>query len=102
MTEPDTWSLNGFDGARHAVRWSEGAPRHIALLSHGYGEHIGRYQYVADALVQSGAAVYGIDHVGHGRSEGDRVVIEDYDSVVDDLHKLDLRPARRTRACPSY
>lgn len=100
MTEPDTWSLNGFDGARHAVTWSEGAPRHIALLSHGYGEHIGRYQHVADALVQSGAAVYGIDHVGHGRSEGDRVVIENYDSVVDDLHQLDLRAREENPGLP--
>ncbi len=100
MIEPRTWSLAGFDGARHAVTWSQGSPRYVALLSHGYGEHIGRYQHVADALVQAGAAVYGIDHVGHGRSEGDRVVIENYDSVVADLHQLDLRAREENPGLP--
>ena len=90
MTEMRTWSLSGFDGARHCVTWSATQPRYVVLLSHGYGEHIGRYSHVAEALVADGAAVYGIDHVGHGRSEGERAVVPDYDKVVEDLHLLDL------------
>ena len=52
----------------------KGEPERIVVLAHGYGEHIGRYDYVADALVGHGAAVFGPDHVGHGESEGDRVL----------------------------
>jgi acylglycerol lipase len=44
----------------------------IVLLSHGLGEHSGRYAHVAEALVGEGWAVYALDHAGHGRSEGRR------------------------------
>ncbi len=91
MTAPRTWSLPGFDGDRHCVSWSPVAPRLVVLVSHGYGEHVGRYGHVAATLVEAGAAVYAIDHVGHGRSDGDRAVVPDVESVVDDLHRLDLQ-----------
>jgi alpha-beta hydrolase superfamily lysophospholipase len=66
--------------------WPNADARYVALLAHGYGEHIGRYEHVAARLVEHGAAVYGPDHLGHGRSEGDRVLVEDFDGVVADLH----------------
>lgn len=91
MTAERTWSLPGVDGTRHCVTWSHETPRYAVLLSHGYGEHIGRYAHVASALVDAGAVVHGIDHVGHGRSDGARAVVRDYDEVVKDLHQLDLR-----------
>lgn len=100
MTERRTWSLLGSDGTRHAVTWSTPSPRYVALLSHGYGEHVGRYEHVADALVHAGATVYGIDHVGHGQSEGSRAVISDFDAVVEDLHRLDLRAREENPGLP--
>ena len=60
-------------------------PRYIVLLVHGYGEHIGRYDHVAAALVAHGAVVFGPDHLGHGRSGGERVLIDDFDDVIADL-----------------
>nr|WP_245667921.1 alpha/beta hydrolase [Actinomadura macra] len=68
--------------------WAADAPRYIAVLVHGYGEHLGRYGHVADALVRHGAAVCGPDHMGHGRSAGDRVLIEDYEDVVADVRTV--------------
>lgn len=47
------------------------------MLCHGYGEHAGRYQWVAGTLNRAGAAVYAADHAGHGRSAGERVLIRD-------------------------
>jgi alpha-beta hydrolase superfamily lysophospholipase len=35
-----------------------------------------------------GAVVYAPDHIGHGRSDGDRALITDFEHVVDDLHAL--------------
>ncbi len=49
---------------------SDEAPRGVVTIAHGYGEHSGRYEYVAGRLVAEGYAVYAPDHHGHGRSEG--------------------------------
>ena len=68
--------------------WPNPDPERIVVLVHGYGEHIGRYDHVAGALVERGAVVVGPDHLGHGESEGERVLIEDFDQVVDDLHSV--------------
>ncbi|MEU1404086.1 lysophospholipase [Streptomyces sp. NPDC005728] len=68
--------------------WSHPQPRYLALVVHGYGEHAGRYDELAGVLAEHGAAVYGPDHVGHGRSAGERVVIEDFEDVVTDVHTV--------------
>lgn len=68
--------------------WPNPQARHLVVLAHGYGEHLGRYEYVAEFLTGRGAVVAGPDHLGHGRSGGDRVLIEDYDLIVDDLHAV--------------
>jgi alpha-beta hydrolase superfamily lysophospholipase len=78
--------LAGTRGPVTARLWPNGRARYLALVVHGYGEHIGRYEELADVLVAHGAAVAGPDHMGHGRSAGERVVIEDFEDVVTDLH----------------
>lgn len=45
----------------------------IVLVSHGLGEHSGRYAELAATLTADGWAVYAPDHAGHGLSEGRRV-----------------------------
>jgi alpha-beta hydrolase superfamily lysophospholipase len=67
-------------------RWPADEATRLAVLVHGYAEHIGRYEHVAQALVTRGSVVVGPDHIGHGRSAGERAVVEDFESVVDDLH----------------
>jgi acylglycerol lipase len=42
----------------------------VVTIAHGYGEHGGRYEYVASRLTAEGYVVYAPDHNGHGRSEG--------------------------------
>src|SRR5438874_1310342 len=88
------FEIKGTQG-RVAVRcWPNADARYIALIAHGYGEHIGRYEHVAERLVAHGATVYGPDHLGHGRSEGERALIADIDDIVTDLHAV----AERSRA----
>ena len=92
MPDSREWTLDGHAGRLVARTWSSGdEPSHVVLLAHGYGEHVGRYEHVAAALVANGATVYAVDHVGHGKSEGERVLIADFERVVDDLHEVDLR-----------
>ena len=65
-----------------------GAARRLVLIVHGYAEHGGRYAHVATELTRRGAAVYAEDHLGHGRSDGERALISEFEHVVDDLHTL--------------
>jgi len=88
MAESTEWTFDGDEGTRVARTWRQ-QPRYVALLCHGYGEHIGRYTHVADALVRHGAVVHGVDHEGHGKSAGERVLVADFEAVVDDLNELD-------------
>ena len=88
MAQSRDWSFGEGDGRREARIWESGSPTHILLLSHGYGEHVGRYGHVADAFVANGAIVYAVDHEGHGKSAGDRALIADFENVVTDLHTL--------------
>jgi alpha-beta hydrolase superfamily lysophospholipase len=78
--------LTGTRGTITAREWPHERPRYIALLVHGYGEHVGRYEEVAVVLAGHGSAVFGPDHTGHGRSAGERVLIEDFEDVVSDVH----------------
>lgn len=66
----------------------EGEPSAVVLLSHGYGEHLGRYAHVIEALVGGGYAVAGLDHRGHGESAGRRTGVTRFDDYVEDLHLL--------------
>ncbi len=83
------WTFAGSQGQVHAQSWNgEYEPSHVVVLVHGYGEHIGRYDHVAAALIEGGAVVYGLDHMGHGRSDGDRAIVTDFDQVVADVDQL--------------
>jgi alpha-beta hydrolase superfamily lysophospholipase len=98
LTTAADFELPGSAGKLHGRRWgTDRDPSYVALLCHGYGEHLGRYEWVARRLTADGAVVYAIDHVGHGLSDGERVLITDYEAVVDDFHLL-CRHARGENA----
>lgn len=89
MEASEQFTLEGGAGDLAARRWGPtGDARYLAILVHGYGEHIGRYDHVAERLVLEGAVVYGLDHRGHGLSDGERVLIDDFEPVVDDVGLL--------------
>ncbi|MCC2657913.1 MAG: lysophospholipase [Panacagrimonas sp.] len=74
--------------------WVPERPRAVVVLVHGLGEHSGRYRHVADALVGVDCAVYAMDHRGHGKSGGDRALIDRFAHAVEDIdHVVEI--ARR-------
>lgn len=90
MVEVEEWTFEGSKVPIVARSWREpdATPRFVAMLVHGYGEHIGRYDHVASALIDNGAVVYGVDHIGHGKSGGDRALIDDFEDVVADVDRV--------------
>lgn len=94
MADAREHTIEGSRGSIAVREWPHPRPRYLALVVHGYGEHVGRYAEVAEVLVAHGAAVFGPDHVGHGGSAGERVLIEDFEDVVADVHAV----ARLARA----
>ncbi|MFT3818515.1 MAG: alpha/beta hydrolase [Rubrivivax sp.] len=74
------------DGLRlHVRHWPHPAPQSQVLIVHDLGEHGGRYEALAQALVAAGHAVAAYDQRGHGRSPGPRGCIPRADSLCDDL-----------------
>jgi acylglycerol lipase len=62
---------------------AEGRPVAVLLIVHGLAEHSGRYGNVVNHFVpRGGYAVYGIDHPGHGRSDGPRVYVERFQDFL--------------------
>ncbi|MCF6283982.1 MAG: lysophospholipase, partial [Candidatus Hydrogenedentes bacterium] len=66
--------------------WKPSAPAcaHL-LIVHGYGEHSGRYEHLADALTTLGVQVHAYDLRCHGKSPGKRGYITRFETLVDDL-----------------
>ena len=88
MVASSQTTLSGHAGSLYVKRWNNEAPRRTVILVHGYGEHIGRYEEVAAMLVGGGAVVWGLDHAGHGHSDGERGLIASLDAAVGDLKLL--------------
>lgn len=62
-----------------------GPPKGLVFVSHGAGEHCGRYDELAQMLVGLQLLVFAHDHVGHGQSEGDRMVVSDFHVFIRDV-----------------
>ena len=69
----------------------------ILLIAHGLAEHSGRYEHFAGFFVARGYAVFALDHLGHGKSDGDRCHVERFSDYTDGIFLL-LERAREE--CP--
>lgn len=79
-----------FQGVRNASIYyqgwlPEGEVKAVLMVVHGLAEHSGRYMNVVDHFVPLGYAVYGLDHLGHGKSEGTRVFVERFSDLTDNV-----------------
>jgi len=63
----------------------EGESRAVMLMVHGLAEHSGRYGNVINHFVPLGYAIYGIDHLGHGKSDGTRLYVKRFDDYTNTL-----------------
>ena len=63
----------------------EGEARAVVVLVHGLGEHIQRYQHVAEKFNAKGIALLGFDQQGHGKTGGKRGVINSAEGLMEDI-----------------
>ena len=94
-TRERTGELRADDGVRlHYRSWPAPAERAVLLVSHGLGEHGGRYAQVAEELAAHGITVHAIDHRGHGRSEGRRGHVAHFGEFVRDFETFRVAVAK--------
>lgn len=61
-------------------------PKAAVVFVHGICEHLGRYDYIKDKFNNEGYNVYRYDARGHGKSEGKRGYLEDFEDYIFDLN----------------
>jgi alpha-beta hydrolase superfamily lysophospholipase len=83
-------SFDGVDGVRIVYDvWTPGTPpRGVVILAHGLGEHARRYDHVVGRFGREGLITYALDHRGHGRSGGKRVLVKDISDYTGDFDTL--------------
>jgi len=66
--------------------WQAENPQAIVILIHGFGEHVSRYEHVAEKFTAKNISVLGVDLIGHGNSTGKRGHV---DSIKDFYDAID-------------
>ncbi|NNE28198.1 MAG: alpha/beta hydrolase [Saprospiraceae bacterium] len=65
--------------------WTCEEPRVNILLSHGFGEHSGRYQHFGEFCNQNGINLFAYDHPGHGKTTGKAGHADSLDQLMDGI-----------------
>jgi alpha-beta hydrolase superfamily lysophospholipase len=83
-------TFDGLGGVRIVYDvWTPDVPaRAVVVLAHGFGEHARRYDHVAQRFGEAGLVTYALDHRGHGRSGGKRVLVKDISEFTADFDTL--------------
>ena len=83
-------TFDGVSGVRIVYdTWTpDSDPRAVVVLSHGLGEYARRYDHVAARFEKAGLVTYALDHRGHGRSDGKRMLVRDISEYTGDFATL--------------
>lgn len=83
-THRNGWLLGVGDLPLYYRTWQpDTTARATVLITHGLGDHGGRYRQIGESLRAAGYAVYALDQRGHGRSAGPRTSGNLADSITD-------------------
>ena len=84
LSRTDIYSRDGTRLAFNTWEPAGGAAAQV-LISHGFGEHASRFDWLASQFTAAGIRVGCADYRGMGRSDGMRSRVRDYDEYLDDL-----------------
>lgn len=113
----DFYQLNlaaSLPGLSHHIGWVESgdyriaaqafvhpSPRGVALMLHGYYDHVGLFGHLLELLLGERLSVLTFDFPGHGLSSGPRATIRSFDEYVDAVVDV-RRAAGALLPAPSY
>lgn len=101
--QAESFSWSTADGLEiYGVNWSHPQPRAVVGVIHGLGEHVHRYEHLADYLHRHGIATIGYDRRGHGRSGGKKGHTISYDAFLDEVASLLVEAEKRYPQLPVF
>jgi alpha-beta hydrolase superfamily lysophospholipase len=68
--------------------WTVPNPRTIIVITHGMGEHSGRYGHIIQKFKGKNVSFYALDLRGHGKSAGKRAYVNSFMDYIYDLKIL--------------
>ncbi len=96
-----SWSMN--DRCKIMARcWTVPNATAAVLVTHGLGDHGGRYERVAHILCDAGISVLIPDLRGHGKSDGQRGYVRRFDDLLDDLDRSIQELQQRFPSLPHF
>ncbi len=87
MKHQDGYFKNRENQSIYFQNWlPENPAKAVLLIVHGLNEHSGRYDHFSNFFVTEGYAVYSMDLIGHGKSDGPRAFVKDFTNYIDDIN----------------
>ena len=84
--EQQEFSFEGYNNTKiYAMKNIVNKPKANVVIVHGVFEHLSRYDYLVSKLNEQGYNVYRYDARGHGRSEGDKGDLKEFNHFLIDL-----------------
>ena len=86
MKHQDGYFKNQENQSIYFQNWLPDDPaKAVFLIVHGLNEHSGRYDNFSNFFANEGFAVYSMDLIGHGKSDGTRSYVKDFNNYLDDI-----------------
>lgn len=82
--------------------WLVENPKAVLGIIHGMGEHSGRYNYMVDALNAANISVVSYDQMGHGKTEGKKGHVANYDMLLGCVGELSSKMVELVPAKPTF
>jgi alpha-beta hydrolase superfamily lysophospholipase len=86
MKHQDGYFKNQENQSIYFQNWlPDDPPKAVFFIVHGLNEHSGRYDNFSNFFANEGFAVYSMDLIGHGKSDGTRSYVKDFNNYLDDI-----------------
>lgn len=81
----EDWILTASKEKLFLRGWTPPNPRGAVLITHGQAEHSGCYSFLVQCLTGAGYSVWAWDLRGHGKSDGKRGYVANFDDYIQDF-----------------